>query len=248
MSDAAGGVPSGTPAVAASPSRGGFAIEVEHLSMTYREGVAPVDVLRDVSMAVSPGEMVAIVGASGSGKSTLLHLLGGLDTPTSGTIRVRGTSWSGHDEEARSRLRARNVGFVFQFHQLLPEFTALENAMMPGWITGDPPAAVGARAESLLRDLGLGERLEHKPSELSGGEQQRVAVARALHHRPAVLLADEPTGNLDRPATEALLEILERYRAEESQAIVIATHNPDVARAAGRVVALEDGRLRPMKL
>ena len=246
MSDAPAGVPPAAPP--ATSSRATTAIEVDHLSMTYRGGAAPVEVLRDVSLSVVPGEMVAIVGASGSGKSTLLHLLGGLDTPTSGTIRVRGTSWAGLDEEARSRLRARNVGFVFQFHQLLPEFTAIENAMMPGWIAGDPPAAVAARAESLLRDLGLGARLEHKPSELSGGEQQRVAVARALHHRPAVLLADEPTGNLDRPATEALLAILERYRGEESQAIVIATHNPDVARAAGRVVALEDGRLRPMKL
>jgi len=224
------------------------AIEADHLSMTYLGGVAPVEVLREVSLAVAPGEMVAIVGASGSGKSTLLHLMGGLDTPTSGVVRVRGASMTGLDEEARSRLRARGVGFVFQFHQLLPEFTALENAMMPGWIAGDGARDVRVRAESLLHDLGLGERLEHKPSELSGGEQQRVAVARALHHRPAVLLADEPTGNLDRPATEGLLAILEKYRQEEAQAIVIATHNPDVARAAGRVVALEDGRLRPMKL
>ena len=230
-------------AVAAPP-----AIEAERLSMTYTGGVAPVEVLREVTLTVAPGEMVAIVGASGSGKSTLLHLLGGLDTPTGGRVLVRGAAMTGLDEEGRSRLRARGVGFVFQFHQLLPEFTAIENAMMPGWIAGDDAAAVRARAESLLHDLGLGARLEHKPSELSGGEQQRVAVARALHHRPAVLLADEPTGNLDRPATEALLEILERYRAEESQAIVIATHNPDVARAAGRVVALEEGRLRPMKL
>jgi len=246
MSDLSARVPIETPS--APPVPGAIALEVEHLSMTYRGGVAPVEVLRDVSLAVAAGEMVAIVGASGSGKSTLLHLLGGLDTPTSGTIRIRGASWGGLDEDARSRLRVRTVGFVFQFHQLLPEFTALENAMMPGWIAGDAPGKVSARAESLLGDLGLGARLEHKPSELSGGEQQRVAVARALHHRPAVLLADEPTGNLDRPATEALLGILERYRQEESQAIVIATHNPDVARAAGRVVALEDGRLRPMKL
>jgi lipoprotein-releasing system ATP-binding protein len=151
-------------------------------------------------------------------------------------------------EDARSRIRTRRIGFVFQFHQLLPEFTALENAMMPGWIAGDPREQVLRRAETLLRDLGLGSRLEHKPSELSGGEQQRVAVARALHHRPAVLLADEPTGNLDRPATDMLMRILEQYRADESQAIVIATHNPDVARAAGRVVALEEGRVRPMTL
>src|SRR5262245_3605733 len=223
-------------------------IEADHLSMTYAGAGEPVHVLRGVTLAVEPGEMVAVIGASGSGKSTLLHLLGGLDTPTSGHVRVRGVSMTGIDEEARSRLRARGVGFVFQFHQLLPEFTALENAMMPGWIAGDSNRDVEARALSLLRDLGLEARLEHKPSELSGGEEQRVAVARARHHRPAVLLADEPTGNLDRPATESLLQILEGYRGKESQAIVIATHNPDVARAAGRVVALEDGRLRPMKL
>ncbi|HSQ59781.1 MAG TPA: ABC transporter ATP-binding protein [Acidobacteriota bacterium] len=240
--------PEGAPAPARAVAAPAPALEAEGLSKRYVEGAAPVDVLREVSLVVQPGEMVAVMGASGSGKSTLLHLLGGLDAPTSGRVRVAGAEMTGAGEDARSRLRTRRVGFVFQFHQLLPEFTALENAMMPGWIAGDPPAAVRERAEGLLRDLGLGERLEHKPSELSGGEQQRVAVARALHHRPAVLLADEPTGNLDRPATEALLRILERYRVDESQAIVIATHNPDVARAAGRVVALEEGRLRPMKL
>ena len=223
-------------------------LEAEGLAKTYDEGVAPVEVLRDVSLRVMPGEMVAVVGASGSGKSTLLHLLGGLDRPTAGTVRVAGVAMSSLDEEGRSKLRGRSVGFVFQFHQLLPEFTALENAMMPGWIAGRPTPQVRKRAESLLRDLGLGGRLEHKPSELSGGEQQRVAVARALHLQPAVLLADEPTGNLDRPATMALLEILERYRQEESQAIVIATHNAEVAGSAGRVLSLQDGRLQPMKL
>jgi lipoprotein-releasing system ATP-binding protein len=223
-------------------------LEAEGLAKTYDEGIAPVVVLRDVSLRVMPGEMVAVVGASGSGKSTLLHLLGGLDRPTSGTVRIAGVSISSLDEEGRSKLRGRSVGFVFQFHQLLPEFTALENAMMPGWIAGRPTALVRRRAESLLRDLGLGERLEHKPSELSGGEQQRVAVARALHLQPAVLLADEPTGNLDRPATLALLEILERYRREESQAIVIATHNAEVAGSAGRVLALQEGRLEPMNV
>jgi lipoprotein-releasing system ATP-binding protein len=222
-------------------------LEAEGLSKTYEEGVAPVVVLDGVDLRVHPGEMVAVVGASGSGKSTLLHLLGGLDRPTAGTVRIQGATMSSMSEEERSKLRARSVGFVFQFHQLLPEFTALENAMMPGWIVGRPAAQVRARAESLLSDLGLGERLEHKPAELSGGEQQRVAVARALHLKPAVLLADEPTGNLDRPATAALLSILERYRHEESQAIVIATHNPEVAHSAGRVLALEDRRLVPMK-
>jgi len=222
-------------------------LEAAGLAKTYTEGIAPVVVLREVGLRVQPGEMVAVVGASGSGKSTLLHLLGGLDRPTSGEVRIGGVSFSSLDEEGRSRLRGRSVGFVFQFHQLLPEFTALENAMMPGWIAGRPAAQVRERAELLLRDLGLGARLEHKPAELSGGEQQRVAVARALHLKPAVLLADEPTGNLDRPATLALLEILERYRREESQAIVIATHNPEVAGSAGRVLSLQDGRLEPMK-
>jgi lipoprotein-releasing system ATP-binding protein len=189
------------------------------------------------------------MGASGSGKSTLLHLLGGLDEPTSGSVRVGGEEMSSLDEDGRSRLRSRGVGFIFQFHQLLPEFTALENVMMPGWIAGGrAQAEARGRAVELLGDLGLLERAEHKPAELSGGEQQRVAVARALHRRPAVLLADEPTGNLDRAATNVLLEVFERYRALESQAIVIATHNPDVARTARRVLALEDGRLRPMNL
>ncbi len=223
-------------------------LEAESLAKTYDEGVAPVVVLSGVSLRIWPGEMVAVVGASGSGKSTLLHLLGGLDRPTSGSVRIGGVEMTSLSEEGRSKLRCRSVGFVFQFHQLLPEFTALENAMMPGWIAGRPSGEVRTRAEGLLRDLGLGARLEHKPAELSGGEQQRVAVARALHLKPAVLLADEPTGNLDRPATQALLEILTRYRQEESQAIVIATHNAEVAAAAGRVVALQDGQLSPMKM
>ena len=234
MSDSAGG--------------SGPALEATGLAKTYDEGAAPVVVLKDANLRVEPGEMVAVVGASGSGKSTLLHLLGGLDRPTGGAVAVGGESMSALDEEGRSRLRAKAVGFVFQFHHLLPEFTALENVMMPGWIAGRPTTVVRERAESLLADLGLTARAEHKPAELSGGEQQRIAVARALHLKPWVLLADEPTGNLDRSATATLLEIFERYRAEERQAIVIATHNMDVARAAGRAVTLEDGVLRPMNL
>lgn len=230
-------------------SSGSAALEAVGLRKTYGGGLLPVDVLRGVDIRVEVGEMVAVVGASGSGKSTLLHLLGGLDAPTSGSISIQGESMNSLDEEERSRLRSRTVGFVFQFHQLLPEFTALENVMMPGWIAGGRAEALARdRAEELLRDLGLMERAEHKPSELSGGEQQRVAVARALHRRPAVLLADEPTGNLDRVATSALLEVFGRYRSGEAQAIVIATHNQEVARAAERVLALEDGRLRPIKL
>jgi lipoprotein-releasing system ATP-binding protein len=233
MNDAGGGTP---------------ALDATGLEKTYSEGVAPVRVLRGASMRVEAGEMVAVVGASGSGKSTLLHVLGGLDRPTAGNVTIGGVAMSGLDEDGRSRLRSRSVGFVFQFHQLLPEFTALENVMMPGWIAGRPQGETRDRATSLLRDLGLEERAEHKPAELSGGEQQRVAVARALHLKPAVLLADEPTGNLDRAATRALLEILERYRKDERQAIVIATHNMEVARSAGRVLALEEGQLAPMIL
>ena len=225
------------------------ALRAEGLAKTYAEGMAPVEVLRGVNLSVAKGEMVAIVGASGSGKSTLLHLLGGLDVPSAGTVSVGGQAMTALGEDGRSRLRSRSVGFVFQFHQLLPEFTALENVMMPGWIAGGrAESEAKSRAEELLRDLGLMERAEHKPGELSGGEQQRIAVARALHRRPAVLLADEPTGNLDRAATGVLLDLFEKYRANEGQAIVIATHNPDVARAAGRVLELEDGLLRPMNL
>ncbi len=230
------------------PVETGPALEAEGLAKTYEEGVVPVEVLKGVSLSVQPGEVVAVVGASGSGKSTLLHLLAGLDHPSAGTVKVGGTDLTSLDERGRSKLRSRSVGYVFQFHQLLPEFTALENVMMPGWIAGVSRSSARARAESLLRDLGLWERAEHKPGELSGGEQQRVAVARALHMKPAVLLADEPTGNLDRRATASLLEIFERYRSHERQAIVIATHNPDVARSAGRVVSLEEGRLRPITL
>ena len=223
------------------------AVVARGLAKTYHAAL-PIEVLKEVNLSVDPGEVVAIVGASGSGKSTLLHLLGGLDRPTAGSVSVAGADLSALDEAGRSRLRARSVGFVFQFHQLLPEFTALENVMMPGWVAGASRAAARQRAESLLNDLGLIGRAEHKPGELSGGEQQRVAVARALHMRPAVLLADEPTGNLDRRASASLLEIFERYRSRERQAIVIATHNPDVAQSAGRVVALEDGYLRPIRI
>jgi lipoprotein-releasing system ATP-binding protein len=163
-------------------------------------------------------------------------------------VRVGGVDLTSLDEAGRSRLRLRAVGFVFQFHQLLPEFTALENVMMPGWIGGVAPRTARARAGELLEAVGLAPRAEHKPSELSGGEQQRVALARALHLRPDVLLADEPTGNLDRAASDELTGILRRYRERESQAIVLATHSLEVARSADRVVLLEDGRLRPITI
>jgi lipoprotein-releasing system ATP-binding protein len=230
------------------PGGGTAALEARGLARTYRQGPAPVTALRDANLRVARGEMVAVMGASGSGKSTLLHLLAGLDRPSAGSVWIRGVDLTALDEDGRSRLRMRSLGFVFQFHQLLPEFTALENVMMPGRIAGSPEREARARAEELLQAVGLAARAEHKPAELSGGEQQRVAVARALHLKPEVLLADEPTGNLDREATEELLGILERNRGREAQSIVIATHNPDVARAAGRVVLLEDGRLRPITI
>jgi lipoprotein-releasing system ATP-binding protein len=229
------------------PEVEGAALVARGLSKTY-QGPAPVAALRGADLRVERGEMLAVMGASGSGKSTLLHLLAGLDRPSAGTVWVRGMDLTGMDEEGRSRLRMRSIGFVFQFHQLLPEFTALENVMMPGWIAGSREAEARARAEELLRVVGLTARADHKPSELSGGEQQRVALARAMHLKPEVLLADEPTGNLDRDATEGLLGILAENRGKEAQAIVIATHNPDVARAAGRVLLLEDGRLRPITI
>ena len=230
------------------PAGGAAALEAKGLAKIYRQGLAPVDALRDATIRVERGEMVAVMGASGSGKSTLLHLLAGLDRPSAGSVWLGGTELTSLDEEGRSRLRMRSVGLVFQFHQLLPEFTALENVMMPGRIAGASARAARERAEELLEDVGLMARAEHKPAELSGGEQQRVAVARALHLRPDVLLADEPTGNLDRQSTEDLLRILARYRSQQSQAIVLATHNPDVARAATRVVLLEDGHLKPITL
>jgi lipoprotein-releasing system ATP-binding protein len=231
------------------PSAAPLALEATGLAKTYQEGLTPVEVLRGVDLVVEPGEMVAVVGGSVSGKSTLLHLLGGLYAPSAGQVRVGGEPMTALNEDGRSRLRSRAVGFVFQFSQLLPEFTALENAMMPGWIAGGrAEAEARGRAEELLRDLGVMERAEHKPSELSGGEQQRVAMARALHRRPAVLLADEPTGNLDRNAAQGLVEMLQRYRRDHRQATVIVTHNPDLARSADRVLLLEEGRLRPMNV
>jgi lipoprotein-releasing system ATP-binding protein len=224
------------------------ALSARGLSKTYRQGPSPVIALREADLEVARGEMVAVMGASGSGKSTLLHLLAGLDHPSAGAVWIGGVELTALNEDGRSRLRMRSVGFVFQFHQLLPEFTALENVMMPGRIAGLPEPDSRARAVELLEHVGLRARGDHKPSELSGGEQQRVALARALHLRPEVLLADEPTGNLDREATEQLLELLARNRGRDAQSIVIATHNPDVARAAGRVVLLEDGRLRPITI
>jgi lipoprotein-releasing system ATP-binding protein len=191
--------------------------------------------------------MVAVAGSSGSGKSTLLHVLGGLLHPDSGQVEVAGENLYALSETARARWRNTRVGFVFQFHHLLPEFTALENVMMPGRIAGRSRADCRQRALRLLESLGLGARLGHRPGELSGGEQQRVAVARALVNEPAVVLADEPSGNLDQTSAHALHELLENLAQERGVALLVATHSPSLARRAHRGLVLQGGALRPLE-
>jgi lipoprotein-releasing system ATP-binding protein len=202
-------------------------------------------VLDGVDLAVARGEMVAIVGASGAGKSTLLHCLGALEVPTEGTVRIVGEDLRGRSDDALSSLRNRHLGFVFQFHHLLREFTARENVMMPLRIAGVDPAAAGPRADALLARLGLSARASHRPTAMSGGEQQRCAVARALAMEPSVLLADEPSGNLDHQNAERLHDLLATLARDLGLAIVVATHNRSLAERADRVLVLEDGRLRP---
>jgi lipoprotein-releasing system ATP-binding protein len=219
-------------------------VHVEGLNKFYTGGSARLHVLRDLSITVEAGEMVAIVGASGVGKSTFLHVLGGLDRAESGEVEVAGRSLRTLGDQALVAFRNRHVGFVFQFHHLLPEFTALENVEMPMRIAGLPGVEARTRASELLARVGLSERIEHRPSMLSGGEQQRVAVARALVMRPALLLADEPTGDLDEPTAESLQDLLREMHAEHGLTSVIATHNPRLAAACDRVLRLEGGQLR----
>jgi lipoprotein-releasing system ATP-binding protein len=205
-----------------------------------------LDVLRGVSFTVAPGEVVAIIGESGTGKSTLLHLLGALDRPDAGTVRYLGEDIFDKPDEALARFRNRAIGLVFQFHHLLPEFTALENVAMPALIQGQPLAAMQERSLDLLRTLGLADRADHRPSELSGGEQQRVAVARALMNQPGLVLADEPSGNLDTTSAEALHRELVRLSRDLGQAFVIATHNLSLAAMADRILELREGLLHPL--
>ncbi len=205
----------------------------------------PFTVLDDLAIAVAPREFVAIVGASGCGKSTLLHLLGALDRPDAGTISLEGMPYAGQSAGALARLRNARLGFVFQFHHLLRDFTAVENVEMPLLIAGESRAVARDRARELLATLGLGPRESSRVTVLSGGEQQRVALARALAHRPAVLLADEPTGNLDPPTAGALHQLLAELPASQETALVVVTHNRDLAARAGRILAMEGGRLRP---
>lgn len=220
------------------------ALEARGVTRTYVDASgAELTVLKGADLVVYPGELVAIMGASGAGKSTLLHLLGALDQPTSGTIAIGGRALAGLDDAGLTALRNRTVGFVFQFHHLLREFSALENVMLPLQIGGAEPAAAMARATALLELVGLSARLHHRPAALSGGEQQRTAVARALAARPAVLLADEPSGNLDWHNAEALHDVLVRVAKGEGTATVVVTHNAALAARADRVLHLTDGRL-----
>ena len=219
-------------------------LECRHVSRHFAEGGSTLQVLRDVDLAVMPAERVAIIGASGSGKTTLLQILGGLDEPTGGSVLVHGEPMHGVGEKAKGELRNRYIGFVYQFHHLLPEFTAEENVAMPLLIRRESKPAALEQADALLSRVGLGERLTHKPGELSGGERQRAAVARALITKPQLVLADEPTGNLDAGNGEHVLRLMLELNEELKTSLVIVTHDHSIAERMDRILVLEDGVLR----
>ena len=223
------------------------ALQAEQLCKVYEGGDGqPLQILTDLELSVARGEFVAIVGASGAGKSTLLHLLGALDPPTSGRVSLDGIAYAEAGAESLASLRNHKLGFVFQFHHLLREFSALENVMLPLQIAGIPDAVARERAVHLLESVGLGARLSHRPAQLSGGEQQRVAVARALIHDPVVVLADEPSGNLDHANGQRLHDLFAGLAARFNTAVVTVTHNRSLAGRADRILALEGGRLHAL--
>jgi len=229
------------------PMRGEEVIRAEGLGKTYAEGKLHTPVFDGLELAVHAGETVAILGVSGAGKSTLLHLLGGLDTPTSGEVFVAGKRMSALSDAARGQLRNRALGFVYQFHHLLPEFTALENVMLPVMLGGATLPDASQRARSLLESVGLGHRLEHKPGELSGGERQRAAVARALVNTPACVLGDEPTGNLDEKTAATVFELMLELNRAKRTSLVLVTHDRRLARRLDRVLELHEGKLRELR-
>lgn len=218
-------------------------LEAAGLTRRFQDGALKVSVLDDVDFSVKAGEKVAIVGTSGSGKSTLLHLLGGLDVPNEGSVSICGENMSSLSDADRGRLRNRSVGFIYQFHHLLPEFTALENVALPMVMGGKSVADAQHRASDLLHRVGLGERIEHKPGELSGGERQRTAIARALVNHPRLILADEPTGNLDQDTAESVYQELVGLNHELGTALVVVTHDMTLARRMDRVMTMANGQL-----
>ncbi len=246
----AGQEPAGTPAAELGyrgrPGPTAPIIKAVGLQKAFRTSRGVLAVLRDVHLEVTPGECVAIVGPSGAGKSTLLHILGALDRPTWGQVMVDGQDLFARSDQELAEFRNRTIGFVFQFHHLLGEFSAVENVMMPGLISGLRVAQARARAQELLGYVGLDDWAEHRPSELSGGEQQRVAVARALMNSPRLILADEPSGNLDLDSASELYALLERLRVEQGVSLVLVTHDPDLARRADRTLRLSEGVVTPV--
>ena len=224
----------------------GLVEQAEGLGKTYAEGKLRTPVFDGLDLKVEAGETVAIVGASGAGKSTLLHLLGGLDTPTAGEVYVAGQKMSTLSDSARGSLRNRALGFVYQFHHLLPEFTALENVMMPVMLGGADASTASRRARELLEQVGLAHRIEHKPGELSGGERQRAAVARALVNQPACVLGDEPTGNLDEKTAATVFELMLGLNRAQRTSLVLVTHDRRLARKLDRVLELHEGKLREL--
>ncbi|MGN6224672.1 lipoprotein-releasing ABC transporter ATP-binding protein LolD [Pseudoxanthomonas sp.] len=232
--------------ITAATGSDGTVIRADGLGKTYAEGKMRTPVFDGLELAVHPGETVAIVGASGAGKSTLLHLLGGLDTPTTGEVYVAGQKMSALSDAARGQLRNHALGFVYQFHHLLPEFTALENVMMPVMLGGTDAASARQRARELLEAVGLGHRIEHKPGELSGGERQRAAVARALVNQPACVLGDEPTGNLDEKTAATVFDLMLGLNRAQKTSLVLVTHDRRLARRLDRVLELHEGKLRQL--